>query len=312
MNHIERVKLIKNIARELQARMTYDEIDMYLSGFGIDISMGDLNINSKYVYSKRILANTEQSIIIRIASELGVEHTFIEDNPDVAGETNFWRPNHFRLFLSHLASDKVKISYLQKALFEYGISSFVAHEDIEPTKEWLSEIEKALFSMDALVAILSPGFNESNWTDHEVGIAIGRNCLVIPIRKGIDPYGFIGKFQGFQGEGKTIKGVADGIFSILINHSKTMALMSDALSNLILSSNDSNSAFAYLTLIKKIQGIPIETIKKIHNNIIHNKIFMKDEDFLFELNKLFFVHGMDIISQKSFTKHETIDDMVSF
>ena len=43
----------------------------------------------------------------------------------------------------------------------YGISAFVAHEDIKPTKEWEVKIEKALFSMNALCSILTPEFNKS-------------------------------------------------------------------------------------------------------------------------------------------------------
>ena len=54
--------------------------------------------------------------------------------------------------------------------------------------------------MDALAAILTPGFNESKWTDQEVGVAVGRGSLIIPIRKGMNPYGFIGKYQGMQGK----------------------------------------------------------------------------------------------------------------
>ena len=86
---------------------------------------------------------------------------------------------------------------------------------LSPQRNGQDEIEKGLFSMEALVAIFTPGF-DSNWTDQETGIAIGRdNVLIIPIMKGLAPYGFIGKFQGLQGEGKTVNQVADGIFQIL-------------------------------------------------------------------------------------------------
>lgn len=73
------------------------------------------------------------------------------------------------------------------------MSSFVAYTDIKPTKEWQGEIENALHSMDALAAILMPGFKDSDWTDQEVGVAIGRGVPIIPIMRGLTPYGFIGK-----------------------------------------------------------------------------------------------------------------------
>ena len=60
--------------------------------------------------------------------------------------------------------------------------------------------------MDALIAILTPGFNESKWTDQEIGVAIGRKVPIVPIRIGLDPYGFIGKYQALQGAGRETDG----------------------------------------------------------------------------------------------------------
>ena len=54
-------------------------------------------------------------------------------------------------------------------------------------KEWETEIESALFSMDVLVALLTDGFHDSNWTDQEVGVAIGRKIPVVPVRLGKGP-----------------------------------------------------------------------------------------------------------------------------
>jgi hypothetical protein len=44
---------------------------------------------------------------------------------------------------------------LKDALVLYAIDGFVAHEDIEPTKEWLIEIETALETCHGLVALLT-------------------------------------------------------------------------------------------------------------------------------------------------------------
>jgi hypothetical protein len=53
--------------------------------------------------------------------------------------------------------------------------------------------------MDALVALLSPDFHDSDWTDQEVGVAIGRGVPLIAVRLGLDPYGLMGKGQGLGG-----------------------------------------------------------------------------------------------------------------
>ena len=59
-------------------------------------------------------------------------------------EPPFWKKGMLKVFLSHLAVDRTFAGALQQCLFEYGISCFVAHNDIEPTMEWLAEIETAL------------------------------------------------------------------------------------------------------------------------------------------------------------------------
>lgn len=106
-------------------------------------------------------------------------------------------------------------------LKKYGIACFVAHKDIEPTKEWQNEIETALFSMDALAAILAKGFGRSNWTDHEVGFALGREKLVLPIMYGRNPYGLLSKYQGLRAEGKSLNEVSQIVFQALIKNRMT-------------------------------------------------------------------------------------------
>ncbi len=110
-------------------------------------------------------------------------------------EKRIWSDSGFRVFLSHKTEAKLETAELKQALKLYGISCFVAHEDIHPTHEWQYEIENALSSMDALVALMTEEFHDSNWTDQEVGFAFGRGVPIIAVRLGKDPYGFIGKFQ---------------------------------------------------------------------------------------------------------------------
>jgi hypothetical protein len=112
-----------------------------------------------------------------------------------------WGPEHVRLFLSHKSSVKEDVSRLKQSFARCGIAAFVAHEDIEPTEEWQREIERALFSMDALVALLSSDYHDSDWTDQEAGVAIGRGVPLITIRLGRNPYGLMGKGQGLGGCG---------------------------------------------------------------------------------------------------------------
>lgn len=104
----------------------------------------------------------------------------------------------YRVFLSHVSAEKVNVAALKERLRLFGVSAFVAHEDIAPTAEWQNEIENALASMDAFVAVLSESFHRSKWTDQEVGFALARGVPIIALKLGCDPYGFIGKFQALS------------------------------------------------------------------------------------------------------------------
>lgn len=109
-----------------------------------------------------------------------------------------WGNEGYRIFLSHKNEVKKETADLKERLKIFGISGFVAHEDIYPTKEWQDEIENALFSMDAFVALMTEEFHNSIWTDQEVGVAFGRGVPIISVKLGKDPYGFIGKFQALS------------------------------------------------------------------------------------------------------------------
>ena len=85
-------------------------------------------------------------------------------------DTSMWVNGYFRLFISHLTKDKIAARNLKICIKAYGIDCFVAHEDIRISREWEIEIENALFSMDALCAIVTSDFRKSEWCDQEVGM----------------------------------------------------------------------------------------------------------------------------------------------
>ena len=82
--------------------------------------------------------------------------------------------------------------------------------------------------MNMLVALLTEGFSESNWTDQEVGIAIGRRVPILSVSRGKDPYGFIGKYQAIQWGSKTGEQVADKILGVLLKTERFTSLTKGA------------------------------------------------------------------------------------
>lgn len=141
----------------------------------------------------------------------------------------FWTPGCFRLFISHISAMKSHAHQLKESLAKYHIAAFVAHDDIQVTKQWQDEIELALRTMDALAAIIAPGFVESSWCDQEVGFAMGRGKLIVSLASDVIPHGFLGKYQARKIKGMYPPAVADELFGILIRNPVTSERMTDAL-----------------------------------------------------------------------------------
>lgn len=179
------LKIVNNII-DIQSRLTKDINKLYTS-------------KNEHVCNIFILME-DNSDIDNWRQDTGLYHPPQAAKPiSSIVQQRIWDTGSVRVFLSHKSLVKVETKQLKDALALYGIAAFVAHEDIEPTEEWHQEIERALFSMDALVALLTPDFHDSNWTDQEVGIAMGRGVPTILIRLGKDPYGLMGKWQGLGG-----------------------------------------------------------------------------------------------------------------
>lgn len=309
MKALDRLELIDRIGRELQSRMGYSDIATYLKARGVNTNKPTSGVNSKWVYSKELLTDEPDSRVIKIADELGVPHKYVVADATRTLEATFWEPLHFKLFLSHLSSFKKTTGQLQSALRRYGISAFVAHVDIEPTREWLDEIEAGLYSMDALAAILMPGYKESNWTDQEVGVAIGRGVLVIPIIRGLTPYGFISRFQGLNAEGKTVTGVAEEVFRILVRSPKTRTRMISCLAETTLQSTSEPEAIEKLRFLASVKDLPVAHLQKLQDAAPASVVLMADAP-LAELNKLLASHNLKPVTTKRVA--ELFDDDIPF
>ncbi|MFN0140616.1 MAG: toll/interleukin-1 receptor domain-containing protein [Pyrinomonadaceae bacterium] len=132
-------------------------------------------------------------------------------------EHRIWEKDCFRLFLSHKSASKTETYKLKEELRELGITCFVAHADIHPTKEWVNEILNALTTMDGFAALMTDDFHDSDWTDQEVGFALARNIPTIAVMLGKEPYGFLGRFQGLRSSWNTL---AWDIVGVSVQHER--------------------------------------------------------------------------------------------
>jgi hypothetical protein len=194
-------------------------------------------------------------------------------------EDRIWKKGKLRVFLSHKVEYKWQAEQLKESLDFFGISAFVAHTSITPTQEWLDEIENALFSMDAFVALITDNFSGSQWTDQEIGFALGREVPVIPVKiEHKDPYGFIGKYQALSINFENTFILAKSIFKLLLVNSYTGPQLQDTVLNEFYNSNSYSEHFVknILPLFPSLSKEQIKDMKVAFakNDQLHGCIFV--------------------------------------
>lgn len=233
MRVTEKLRLIENIALELQSRYTFDEVDTFLAEFDVNDEFNP-RVNSKRVYAQDRLKGVPTREIRKIAQELDLDTVNIIRDPP----KNWANSTTVKAFISHTSEDKVNAKRLRDALKKFNIDGFVAHEDIKPSEEWQEEIRKALHTMDFFVSMHTKGFSKKIWCQQEVGFATARNVKMIPIKFDEDPEGFIAKIQALLRSHKTAKDVAFEIINILKDDDKTKELYSEKIEPSIIESDE--------------------------------------------------------------------------
>jgi hypothetical protein len=207
----EKITLIKRSAQAL-AEDDWSDVDVTLRTF--DIPDVEHPGGGQYDYVLRRMSEATDSALISL-------HAYLYPDASTAPAANGfgpWQDNHFRLFLSHPHEHREIAGEIRKRLLSWKIDSFVAHDMIEPSREWEDEIESALGTADAIAALLTPEFVQSSWCDQEIGYCLARGIPVVPLLHGAMPHGFIGKFQGLRTEDQTVWSIAPNLFKILATH----------------------------------------------------------------------------------------------
>jgi len=220
MRASEKLALIDRIVGELETRYGYREIDAYLNEFGISTPHEWHRWNSKREYSALHLYSKPADTIIKIAEDLGLD-SFHSCHGISSPSQNWVDTTRFRLFISHIAKNKDKATRLRHCLVPYEISGFLAHEDINAILEWQLEIERALYTMDAFLAIHTKGFKDSYWAQQEVGFALGRGVKIISFKMDEDPTGFISKHQALARRNRTAEQIAAEVDELLSKDART-------------------------------------------------------------------------------------------
>lgn len=249
----ERLSLIKRIAAAV-AGDPLPEIELALDTFGVPGVDNWDRWDDNNGYTVLRLSYAADETLIELHAHLYADAT-TGISPAAGGP---WEEGYYKLFLSHTSGNKVLAKEIRDRLRVFGVDTFVAHEDIKPTKEWEEEIEAALNTCDGMLAMVTPDFIESKYCDQEVGFAMGRGLLVIALMRGEHPYGFVSKWQGLPGEDDR-EGAAPRlgmrIYETLVEHEKSKAKMATAAVNRYLNSTSFENA---RNNTSRLLGIPKE------------------------------------------------------
>lgn len=183
---------------------------------------------------------------------------------------SFWPAGHLRVFLSHAADYRAEAGNIASVLLDFGVQAFVAHDHIEPTREWENEIRIALSTCDAIGCLLTPAFPTSEWTNQEVGFAIGLGKLAIPVQLGCVPYGFMARYQGYQARQATPSDVALAIVKVLANHEITRLKMASALVHSFENSESFAMAKARVNRLELISTWSEDLIARVERAAVNN------------------------------------------
>lgn len=102
---------------------------------------------------------------------------------------------------------------------------------------------------------MTPDFLSSKWCDQEVGVAVGRNKLGVPVRAGSDPRGFVGKYQGVSAKGLTAGQVANALVLALCNNPGSAPQMADAHIERLTRSGSWDMSRATMTVLENVSRL---------------------------------------------------------
>ncbi len=200
------------VSDEAMALIDLDEQQEISNRFREDLNKATTDVENEYVRA----VHFSLTDALDIQSQAAVPFTREpRAHPNAVG---LWKENCLRLFISHRDKDKAAAHGLANALEPFGVCSFVAHDTIKPMKEWQLEILNGLMTMEVMLIILTDDFHESNWTNQEIGFALGKGIPIIALKVGkTDPKGFISSKQAMKITTPPLEDSAPEVHKLLVN-----------------------------------------------------------------------------------------------
>ncbi|HEU0132086.1 MAG TPA: toll/interleukin-1 receptor domain-containing protein [Mycobacteriales bacterium] len=196
----DRVRLIRQVLDAVAKGTLPDDvpappINLVLHEAGLDeVDLGYDFVGE--VIARRLSDAPDQTLVEVYSAVFDVDVTEVLGAAAAADPSGLWRPDTVRLFLSHSAHHKGFATDVANELAVVGVHAFVAHEDIEPTRQWQEQIVRALNTAEVFAGLVHPEVNDSAWCHQEIGWALGRGLPMFFLRLGPQPpRGFPGATQ---------------------------------------------------------------------------------------------------------------------
>jgi hypothetical protein len=199
-------------------------------------------------------------------------------NPDTV---TFWKSGMARLFISHKDRYKAKANSLALALESFGISSFVAHDTIKPMSEWRKEIMKGLETMEVMLVFLTDDFEDSTFTNQEVGYALGANKPILSLKlEKRDPPGFISHEQALRGDLNDPAASARALYPLIAKALGRKSRLDDSLIKAFTSATNFNETRDRFEILREL--VPSLELYQVNNIIaafeendqLHNAVYL--------------------------------------
>ena len=266
------------LPREVMARIQLGKQDDYCGRLRSDLNTCARQVGNEHFNEVHLELNDQNDPRFQRA------HPFSK-KPSVDPDTlSLWRRGYVRLFVSHRDNYKRQAQQLASALEAYGISSFVAHDTIEPMEAWQHEIEKGLATMEIMLAVITDDFHESVWTNQEVGYALAAGVPIIPVKVGRrDPPGFIGAKQALKADVDHPETAAADIYKIIAEKLGQKGRLQPALISAFAAAPDFNEAkIRFQRMDRLVTKISPKELTQIitafeNNPQLHNAIYLDNE-----------------------------------
>jgi hypothetical protein len=123
------------------------------------------------------------------------------------------------VFFSYSHEDRALAGKIATILKGKELDVFLAHEDMEVSKEWRDQIFEHLKACKVLLALLTSNFEKSVWANQETGYMQGKGGKIVPLMvQGVDikRFGFLEALQGITVNESDLWNVAEQIVKTIL------------------------------------------------------------------------------------------------